>query len=312
MKSIKKIGKTLNYKNHRISIITIIILLLISFIATFSRFIYKEIQDTFFGSKSFYFNSDKLGEELQRYQIDNWNGVDPYNITFNMNSLKNNLVATDSDIAYDIKFTCSSNITCSSSKDSGVIYSTTNTDQFTIFSTPNQQLNDGDSIWIQVEATSTSPYIKTLKGRFVINVGYYGLSYEISDNENDLYLELKITNTLDYYVIKEAFNNYKVGDKIDIPTYLDLSEQNKNKCASASVLLEFDPNIILLDMTSNAYLNATSKSKTKINNYDYINGISFNIDAISSEYIRFYKTDITKNYKYPNSNNNSIIKVTFN
>jgi len=65
-------------------------------------------------------------------------------------------------------------------------------------------------------------------------------------------------------------------------------------------------------MTSNAYLNATSKSKTKINNYDYINGISFNIDAISSEYIRFYKTDITKNYKYPNSNNNSIIKVTFN
>lgn len=311
MKKNKKLGKIISLKKHKIFLIIIIILLLIPFATTLSRFIYKEIKDSYFNSKKFYFSSDKLGEELIRYQIDNWNGVDPYNITINMNSFKNNLVTSNSDIIYDISYKCSSNITCNSSKESGIIYEATNTDQFTINTVPNQKLNDGDSIWIEVEATSTSPYIKTLSARFVINVGYYGLSYEISDNENDLYLELKVTNTLDYYEIKEGFDNYEIGDKIDINTYLNLSDENKKKCASATVTLEFDPNLLLIDMTSNAYLNSKTSSTTKINDYDYINGISFYIDAISSEYIRFYKTDISKNYKYPNDNNESIINVIF-
>lgn len=310
MKKRKKLGKFIN--KHKNSLMIIFILLLIPTITTISRFIYQEIKDSYFNSKTFYFSSDKLGEELINYQIDNWNGVDPYNITINMNSFKNNLVSSNSDIAYDISYSCSSNISCSSSKDTGIIYATNNTDQFTINSIPNQKLNDGDSIWIEVKATSTSPYIKTLSAKFVINVGYYGLSYEISDNKNDLYLELKITNTLDYYEIKENFDNYIVGDKIDINTYLNLSEENKKKCASATITLEFDPNLLLIDMTSNAYLRANEKTTTKINDYDYINKIVFYIDAISSEYIRFYKTDIGMNYEYPNENNESIIDVTFN
>ena len=65
-------------------------------------------------------------------------------------------------------------------------------------------------------------------------------------------------------------------------------------------------------MTNNAYLNSKSYNTTKIDNYDYINEIIFNIEAISSEYIRFYKKDPSKNYEYPNSNNESIIEVEFN
>lgn len=304
--------KVLKNKFFRISIALFSIILLLFLIPTLSRFIYKEVKDTYFNSKKFYFLSDKLGENLERYQIDNWNGVDPYSITINMNSFKNNLVKSDNDIEYDISYKCSSNIVCSASKNSGTIYASTNTDQFTINSTPNTILNDGDSIWIEVEATSTSPYIKTLSGRFVINVGYYGLSYEISDNKDDIYLQLKITNTLDYYEIKNAFDDYKIGDRIDINTYLKLSDENKKNCTSATVNLNFDPNVILLDMTSNAYLNATNIEKIKINNYDYINKLSFKIDAISSEYIKFYKVDTTKNYTYPLENNESIIDVVFN
>lgn len=306
----RKLGKY--FKNHKISLMILIILLSIPIMTSLSRFIYSELKDTFFNSKKFYFSSDKLGEEMLRYQIDNWNGVDPYNITINMNSFKNNLVTSNTDITYDISYNCSSNITCSVSKNTSVIYSATNTDQFTINTVPNTKLNDGDSIWIEVEATSTSPYIKTLSARFVINVGYYGLSYEISDNENDLFLELKITNTLDYYEIKESFDNYSVGDKIDIQTYLNLIDEKKKKCASATVNLKFNPNDLLIDMTSNAYLKSKVKTTTLINNYDYINGITFYIDAISSEYIRFYKTNISKNYTYPNDNNESIINVEFN
>ena len=308
----KMLVKFAKNKKHRLLYITIIILLLIPFVSTFSRFVYKQIQNAYFNSKKFYFSSDKLGEELLTYQIDNWNGVDPYNITINMNSFKNNLVTSNSDISYDISFKCSDNIVCSSSKTSGIIYATTNTDQFTINTTPTTKLSDGDSIWIEVETTSTSPYIKTLKAKFVINVGYYGLSYEITDNKDDLFLELKITNTLDYYEIKEAFDNYQIDDKIDITTYLNLDDNKKSKCASATITLNFDPNILLIDMTNNAYLNSVSQTTTTINNYEYINEIIFNIEAISSEYIRFYKKDPSKNYEYPNSENKSIIDVKFN
>ena len=312
MNNIFKLKNFVKDKDHKLLFIVIIILLLIPFVSTFSKFVYKQIQDTYFNSKNFYFASDKLGEELLTYQIDNWNGIDPYNITINMNSFKNNLVSSDSDISYDISFKCSNNILCSSSKSSCVISAATNTDQFTINSTPNVKLDDGDSIWIEVEATSTSPYIKTLKARFVINVGYYGVSYEITDNSNDLFLELKITNTLDYYNVKESFDNYQVGDKIDISTYLNLDDTNKKKCASITVLLNFDPNILLIDMTNNAYLNSNSYSTTTIDNYNYINGISFTVEAISSEYVRFYKKDPSQNYVYPNSSNESIIDVVFN
>ena len=69
---------------------------------------------------------------------------------------------------------------------------------------------------MKVVATSTSPYRKKLVGSFKLVVGYYGLSYEISDKVGSPYLEAKVTNTLDYYVVREAFSNYKVNTHIDI------------------------------------------------------------------------------------------------
>lgn len=307
MNNIKKLLKN---KKFRYILIGLLIIIFIPFIPTLGRFVYKEVRNAYFNSKKFYFASDKLSEDVSRYQIDFYNGVDPYNLTINMNSFKNNLTGADADITYEIKYTCSSNIICGSSKDTGIIYSTTNTDQFTISSTPRIQLNDGDRIIIEVEATSTSPYKKTLKGVFIIKVGYYGLSYEISDKENDIYFDLKITNTLEYYRVLEDFSTYHTNDHIDISTYQNLSDAEKTKCASSIIGLSFDPNVVLLDMTDNAYLIADKTTKTKINNYDYINSLEFKIDAIESKIIRFYKVDPTKDYTYPNEGT-SIVNVEF-
>ena len=120
-----------------------------------------------------------------------------------------------------------------------------------------------------------------------------------------------ITNTLDYYVVKQAFGNYAVGAQLDMDTYQNLSNTDKEKCASSIITLEFDPNTVLLDMTSEIYQNALSTETVTIGGYNYVKKISFKIDAMSSSKIKFYKNDITKNYTYPRPNVQSVITVTY-
>ncbi len=141
-------------------------------------------------------------------------------------------------------------------------------------------------------------------------VGNYGLSYEIDDEVNRPYLEFKMTNTLDYYTVKEAFGTYSIDSKIDIPTYLALSDEDKSKCASAIINLAFDPAVILFDNAS-LVKGLIGTTTTSINNFDYVNGLSFKIDAISSMIVRFYKKNKAANYTYPIVNQNPIINVTY-
>lgn len=279
--------------------------------ATYGRYVYQDIRNFYLASKNFYFNSDKLKETMARYQIDNWSGVDSFNIIINMNSLKNNKVKATSDIEYNIKYECSDNINCVVSKESGVIFSTTNTDQFIIAVTPKRTLSEGEVVTVYIETNSTSPYTKKLSGFFSLKIGIPGLSYEIVDSKDSPYLKLDITNTLDYYKVKESFLDYQVGDKIDINTYLSLNTENQNKCASAIITLEFEPSIVPLDMTTSAYLKAISYETKVIGEYDYINKFSFKLDALSSEVVIFYKKNYQENYTYPFGTNTSIIDVSY-
>lgn len=282
---------------------------------TFARYAYTEIKTYFFKTKKFYFNCDKLSERGSVIEMTNWSGVGQYSITFNMNSYSNSLLSSDENISYDIQYNCSNNVVCSieNNKTSGTITTQTKTDSFTIVITvPTQTtLHDKDRVELHVTATATSPYEKTLTGTFRLVVGYYGLSHEIEDSRNNPYFNVRITNTLDYYVVREAFSNYAVDSHIDIPTYQTLSTTDQAKCASSIVTLSFNPNTVLLDMTSQEYQDAISITRQTINNHEYINSISFKIDVLSSKQIKFYKVDSTQNYTYPNNNNNSIINVSY-
>ena len=64
-------------------------------------------------------------------------------------------------------------------------------------------------------------------------------------------------------------------------------------------------------MTSEAYQEAVNITTQVINGYNYVNSISFKIDALSSKMIKFYKIDTTQNYTYPIVNNSSIIGVSY-
>ena len=300
---------------RKIVLLYILIIILILWGVTFARYAYMGLKNYFFQTKKFYFNCDKLSESGSNIEMTNWSGVGQYSITFNMNSYANNLLVSEEDIDYDIEYECSDNVTCSvvDNKENGTIPKNRNTDSFTIIITvPTETiLHDQDRVELKVKASSTSPYKKTLKGTFALVVGYYGLSYEIDDSRNSPYLNIRITNTLDYYVVREAFLDYSVGNQIDINTYMGLSDDNKSKCSSSIIRLDFDPNKVLLDMTSSVYQDNIGVLTQRINNYDYIKSITFDIDAMSSKQIKFYKVDATKNYTYPNNDDNSIISVTY-
>ena len=69
-----------------------IILIVIAITISYGRYIYNGLRNYYLSTKSFYFNSDKMSENESYYQLDNWSGVEPVTITFNMDSKKNNLV----------------------------------------------------------------------------------------------------------------------------------------------------------------------------------------------------------------------------
>ena len=311
----KKIGnfisKNIKYKKNQIIIAILIALSLLSFMIIFGRYLTSNVSNFFVRSKEFYFFSDKLSEDTSIYQVDNWSGVDDYTVTINMNSRLNNIESATYDIGYDISYTCTDNAICQLSKTQGIIKADSNSDFFNLTITPNTQLKDGDKVVVDVVVNSTAPYKKTLKGRFTFVVGKEKLTYQITDKSQDPYMLLSITNTLTYYTIKEDFDSFHVGDRIDIDTYLSLSEDNKSKCYSAEVKIEFNPREVLFDVTNSAYSDATNITTTNIDGKTYINGFTIKIDAISSREFRFYKVDVNKDYTYPNDNNDkSIITVS--
>ncbi len=304
--------KKIKFKNKKkiILIITPILLGLLLVGITYSRYIYNAINERYLLTKKFYFNSDKLDRNRPIYQIENWSAVSEYSILVDLNSYLNNYETCPYDIDYDLTYTCSTNVNCSISKTSGIVLSANNHDSFQAVVSPIGTLEEGDSAFIEIKATSKSPYKKEISARFILNVGYSGISYAIDDSVDSPYLSFNITNTLDYYLVNTPFLSYNTGDKLNIEEYLSLSEENKNNCQSALITLSFDPNIVSLDMTSPAYLKKTNETYTTINNNQYVNSITFKVDAISSEVVKFYKNDTKKDYTYPIVNQTSIIEFT--
>lgn len=299
------------YSKKQILILGVLSLFMVSFIIILGRYVVNNVSNFFTRSKEFYFYSDKLSEDNPSYQIDNWPGVDNYTITVNMNSRKNNLLATSYDIPYIISYICTDNVICQLSKTSGTISADSNSDFFNLVITPNTSLKTGDRVHITIKATTNDIYKKTISARFTLVVGQEQLFYEIVDKKDQPYFELNITNSMSYYLVQEAFATYAVGDRINVDTYLALSEEEKKKCYSAVITLNFDHNKALLDMTNSNYLTAQRVGSINQNGDEYINEIEFRLDAISSTTVRFYKVDSSQDYTYPNAAGTpSVITVT--
>ena len=304
-----------NYlRKHKKIILIIVSILSFTLLTTYGRYIYNAIHDFILESQGFYFSSSVLTSYGSGYKINNWDGVNSYSITIDVNNKKNDLIYTKGDIEYSIDYNCSDNVTCSISKTSGTIYSKSYSDSYIITMTPKKTISDDELVTITTSATSTSPYVKKLSATYKIGIEKKGFSYKIIDNSGDKYLTLDLTNSITYYIVSESFDSYSVGDKIPVSVYKNLSSDNKLKCFSAIVKLSFDPNVLSLDMTDTNYLNRNqnSLSTQDISGYNYVKGFNFNMLANSNQKIIFYKNDPSKDYTYPITNDTSIISVDVN
>lgn len=299
-------------EHKKISIcILVIAVLVLLFGTTFARYIYNIVHNHILESNQFYFNSSVLAMNGKQYKINNWDGVNNYVLTVDVNNKKNALKSTKSDITYNTEVICPDTVVCTLSKTSGVIYKQSGTDSYQITVSPKREFHEGDEIEVTTKATSTSPYEKELSATYTIGIETSKFSYNIEDKVGDKYFTLNLTNTATYYEVETAFASYEVGDRLTPDEYQTLSETEKDNCYSAKVTVSFKPNNIFLDMTNKKYLHRIKNSeKTEdVNGYPYVNEFSFKMDASSSEKIMFYKKDPKQNYTYPIVNENSIITV---
>lgn len=276
-----------------------LLLLILPFVTTFARYMLNSQNSFFSRTKEFYFLSDKLRTYNPSYNIDNWSGVDPYKIIINMSSKENELLKTSYDIAYSIKTSCSSNAICNVSKSEGVIPGATNTDSFDIDIIPNAQLVDGDEVEVNIRVKSKSKYSKELRAKFILKVGKENITYKVQDKKNSPYMLVKITNTLPYYVVRESIQGHTLGDRISRSEYFALSEEDRKKCSSAEVRVKFDPTKFILDATGENYLKAMRITKQTIGGYEYVNGMDFKVDALTSTNVRLYKKNVSEDNTYP-------------
>lgn len=278
---------------------------LILYQSSFGRYVYDAIHNYILESQNFYFNSTILSVNNPTYSVADWDGVNSYPITIDVNSKKNELVSTKSDISYQIEVDCPSSVVCSLSKTEGVIDKDSKTDSYIVTVTPIESFYEGDSVIISTSATATSPYSKSISASYNIGVENYGFSYHIEDSVGSKFFTLELTNSRPYYIVNKAFDSYKVGDVVSLDVYQSLSDIQKANCVSLELSISFDPNYVLLDLNENIYLNSLSQSTTQINGYTYVNGITFQIGANSNEIITFYKNDINQDYT-----NSDIVQVT--
>lgn len=299
-------------QHRKLSIVvlsSLIFFLLLSI--TFGKYIYNVIDSYILETKGLYFNSSVLGVNTKEYIVNNWDGVNNYPLTVDLNNRKNSLKKTDSDIEYTIKLTCSEGIVCSASKNGGIFYKDADADSFEIIVDPVNAFNEGDKVEVKIDVVSTFPYKKTLSAKYTLVVETSMFTYNIEDAPKNNYIILNLTNSVTFYEVETAFGSYSVGDYIGLDDFALLSEADQAKCFSAIVTVNFNPVDLQLDMTANSYLHRLSNSQktVAVSGYNYVYEYQFKVPATSSEKIIFYKSDNTQDYTYPKNNNVSAVNV---
>ncbi len=212
---------------------------------TYSRYMVQHVRGYYLGTKNFYFKSDKLAYSARpkHFEAANWSGIDPYEITVRMNSIKNSDVKAEMDINYTIELTYSvfkadgteytnptslvevelekenvTEVTLPGNKkkytSNGTIYVVANNQDyfsFKITKLPGVFLANNDYIVVNIKADSTYPFVTSLAGDFKVSIGNLGMSYRIEDNAYDPYFKLIVTNTLDSYKVDTAFSYVNTG-----------------------------------------------------------------------------------------------------
>ncbi len=278
---------------------------------TLAKYVIDELHGYYLNTQHFYFTSNRLKRGGATYMVNNWSGVGSFTISFNLLSEKNSLVYTDYDIPYTVEYDCPTGVACSFDKTSGTIFrnSATHSDTVVLSVAPSGSYAEGQRLTIGIKAKSVSPYEEEITATFIYVVGKKGVTWEIEDEVNRPYMILKVTNAINYCIVTEAFGNYPVNYELDSSIYRQLSDTDKAKCAGKEITLSFNPNTVILDTTS-SIVNTATISNTTINGVDYVSGLVFEIEPLSTVAIKYYKINNANNYTYPGTSPTSVVNVT--
>ncbi len=307
----KKNSTIYKYTRKQILVLSVLVIFGVSLVSILARYVMNYVNNFYTSTKEFYFYSDKLKEDNPTYKVERWTGINKYTIPIKLTTAKNSLEKVAYDMDYQITYSCSSNITCQLTKTSGTIYATSNEENITLTVTPNSSLDIGDEAVINITATTSVPYQKTIKARFILVVGENEYTYKIEDAVGQIYCDLIVTNATNYYLVQEAFGMYSIGDRINIHTYYELTEQERAKCVPTKIIqFTYDPEILSIDM-ANTTVDLYSPGTEMNGKTEYVVGYKVGVGAESSARVRFYKKDAAQNYTYPIENNSSVIDVQF-
>ena len=156
----------------------------------------------------------------------------------------------------------------------GYIPNETNIKDIKIYLKPTENLQVGDTVKVNVTASTTEPYEKTIRATFNIKVTGQGVTYSIEDEVASIYATLKLVNTK--------------------------TETNK-------VTLSYNPELVVIDVTHEYYENRISQTSTSVDGVECVNSVTFNMEPADVKHIRFYKKDINANYTYPGGNYGSMV-----
>ena len=273
-----------------ISVVALVGLLIITRGITYAKYVSNSVLNYYLNSKGFYFKSDNLDTEIKNNADTSWDGG---KVTFSITNSSNKSLATEYDIKYEITcsveetdstkvcylngtnsskvtqtlsadFTCKDTTnnkdvssldeaTCTKQGYTWTAIQTTSTNYFEVVDINGK---DVDTANVIITATSTSPYKKTIKGKYTLNkdkseLGTLSLKYETKTH----YENVIVTNSY-----------------------------NEDKC----IKLTWNSDDLVID-NSDSYQILT-------NDNNYINGVIFKLNKKDSTNFIFYKQDKSKTY----------------
>ena len=149
---------------------------------TVAKYIKEKEVDMAYSAKSFYFESDLLEEDITDAEYEYAQGID--SISFYLKNNADSLRFSEVDINY----------TATLEKDGTVIDTKTGTIAKDAVNTSIVQFDDLEGGEYVVTAQATSPYTKTLTGKFTLAGVDKTLEWEVVDSENSPIIELTVTS----------------------------------------------------------------------------------------------------------------------
>lgn len=271
--------------NKKKLIICIILLICLITMPTFARYIYNNARDLYLKSRNFSFSSNLLTTTGKSYKYANWSGVDDYELNLQLYSYENelSLFTYEGDgLVYNLtcevedttKATAHIETIAGGATGSGYIPNSTNIKDVKIYLRPTENLQVGDTVKVNITASTTVPYQKQISATFNIKVTGQGVTYSIEDEEASIYATLKLVNT---------------------------------KGTTNRITLSYDPNLVVIDLTNEYYENRLSQTSTTIDGVKYVNSVTFDMEPADVKNIRFYKKYINANYTYPGGTYGSMV-----